>query len=153
MRDSSADPQSMSILTMEVFGTKTRPPCMTCWADFMFQAQSRGTLLPDPEKDAITAIFYCYSNTDNDLPDTTIHPGYHAGYVVVGALANPARLRLDDIPFEVVEDELALINWVIDTVKFCDPDVLAGWELHNSSWGYLAARASGEFGKSSYCNH
>lgn len=119
----------------------------------MFQAQSRGTLLPDPDKDAITAIFYCYSNTDDDLPDTTIHPGYHAGYVVVGALANPARLRLDDIPFEIVEDELALINWVIDTVKFCDPDILAGWELHNSSWGYLAARASGEFGKLSYCNH
>ncbi|KIR32771.1 DNA polymerase zeta subunit [Cryptococcus deuterogattii MMRL2647] len=145
VRDSSGDPQSMSILTMEVFGTKTRPPCMACWADFMFQAQSRGTLLPDPEKDAITAIFYCYFNTDDDLPDTTIHPGYHAGYVVVGALANPARLRLDNIPFEVVEDELALINWVIDTVKFCDPDILAGWELHNSSWGYLAARASGEF--------
>ncbi|OXG52812.1 DNA polymerase zeta subunit [Cryptococcus neoformans] len=127
VRDSSGDPQNMSILTMEVF------------------AQSRGSLLPDPEKDAVTAIFYCYSNTDDDLPDTTIYPGYHAGYVVIGALANPARLRLDDIPFEVVEDELALINWVIDTVKFWDPDVLAGWELHNSSWGYLAARASGEF--------
>ncbi|EAL22753.1 hypothetical protein CNBB2010 [Cryptococcus deneoformans B-3501A] len=127
VRDSSGDPQNMSILTMEVF------------------AQSRGTLLPDPEKDAVTAIFYCYSNTDDDLPDTTIYPGYHAGYVVTSALANPARLRLDDIPFEVVEDELALINWVIDIVKFWDPDVLAGWELHNSSWGYLAARASGEF--------
>lgn len=153
VRDSSGDPQNMSILTMEVFGKKSYLPSMTGWADSMFQAQSRGSLLPDPEKDAVTAIFYCYSNTDDDLPDTTIYPGYHAGYVVIGALANPARLRLDDIPFEVVEDELALINWVIDTVKFWDPDVLAGWELHNSSWGYLAARASGEFGKFSYCNH
>lgn len=153
VRDSSGDPQNMSILTMEVFGKKSYLPSMTGWADSMFQAQSRGSLLPDPEKDAVSAIFYCYSNTDDDLPDTTIYPGYHAGYVVIGALANPARLRLDDIPFEVVEDELALINWVIDTVKFWDPDVLAGWELHNSSWGYLAARASGEFGKFPYCNH
>ncbi|WVO13980.1 hypothetical protein L204_101605 [Cryptococcus depauperatus] len=115
--------QAMTVLTLEVF------------------AQSRGHLLPDPEKDAITAIFYCFQSHDDSLQDTTVHPGYHAGYVVVGALANAARLCLEGIPFEVVEDELELINWVIDTVKYWDPDILAGWEIHNSSWGYLSLRA------------
>lgn len=56
------------------------------------------------------------------------------------------RARLDEIPCHYVESELDLINWVIDAVKDWDPDVLAGWELHNSSWGYLSARAREAFG-------
>ncbi|WVQ98801.1 hypothetical protein IAU59_005932 [Kwoniella sp. CBS 9459] len=129
-KDSERERQNMSVLALEVF------------------AQSRHQLLPDPEKDAITAIFYCYQNEDDTLPDTTIHRGYHAGYVVLSTPESPideARLRLEDVPFTVVESELDLINWVVDTVKGWDPDVLAGWELHNSSWGYLAARAHEEF--------
>ncbi|WVQ71759.1 hypothetical protein IAR50_001300 [Cryptococcus sp. DSM 104548] len=127
-RDASAEAQNMTVLSLEVF------------------AQSRNQLLPDPEKDPVTAIFYCYQNEDDDLPDTTVNPGYYAGYVVIGELANPSRLRLDGVAFDVVESELDLINWVTDNTKYWDPDVLAGWELHNSSWGYLAARAHHEFG-------
>jgi len=29
-----------------------------------------------------------------------------------------------------------------------DPDVLAGWELHNSSWGWISSRADQAFGMS-----
>ncbi|OCF36582.1 DNA polymerase zeta subunit [Kwoniella heveanensis BCC8398] len=129
-KESERERQNMSVLALEVF------------------AQSRHQLLPDPEKDAITAIFYCYQNEDDTLPDTTVHQGYHAGYVVLSmpdSPIDPSRLRLEDVPFTVVESELDLINWVVDTVKGWDPDVLAGWELHNSSWGYLAARAHEEF--------
>ncbi|ODN98467.1 DNA polymerase zeta subunit [Cryptococcus wingfieldii CBS 7118] len=127
-RDASAEAQNMTVLSLEVF------------------AQSRNQLLPDPEKDPVTAIFYCYQNEDDNLPDTTVHPGYYAGYVVIGELANPSRFRLDGVAFDVVESELDLINWVTENTKYWDPDVLAGWELHNSSWGYLAARAHHEFG-------
>ncbi|WVQ78404.1 hypothetical protein IAT38_000490 [Cryptococcus sp. DSM 104549] len=123
----STEGHTMTVMTLETF------------------ALSRHQLLPDPEKDPVAAIFYCYQNMDDSLPDTTVFPGYHAGYVVVGAHANPARLRLDGIPCHVVDNELDLINWVIDTVKDWDPDVLAGWEMHNSSWGYLASRATEEF--------
>nr|XP_031862677.1 uncharacterized protein CI109_001688 [Kwoniella shandongensis]KAA5529749.1 hypothetical protein CI109_001688 [Kwoniella shandongensis] len=127
-RNAEREHQNMSVLALEVFAT------------------SRHQLLPDPEKDAITAIFYCYQNEDDTVPDTTVHPGYHAGYVVLDSpQANPDRMRLDGIPCHVVDGELDLINWVIDTVKGWDPDVLAGWELHNSSWGYLAARANEEY--------
>jgi DNA polymerase zeta len=41
---------------------------------------------------------------------------------------------------------LDLINTVIDMVKMWDPDVLAGWELHNSSWGWISSRADQAFG-------
>lgn len=57
------------------------------------------------------------------------------------------RLRLDEIPCEIVSTELDLINHVIDMVKGWDPDVLAGWEMHNASWGYLSSRADQAFGK------
>lgn len=105
--------------------------------------------MPDPEKDEITAVFYCYQNEDPTLSDTTIHTGYHAGYVVVDSpQIRGGRLGMEDVPCHVVDCELDLINWMIDTVKMWDPDVLAGWELHNSSWGYLSSRSQEAFGAS-----
>jgi len=98
-------------------------------------------------------VFFCYQNEDDSLPDTTIHHGYYAGYVVVDKSGSSARrFQLDDVPCAVVESELDLINWVVDLVKGWDPDVLAGWELHNSSWGYLASRANEAFGERTNSN-
>jgi DNA polymerase zeta len=109
-------------------------------------ATSRHQLLPDPEKDELTAVFFCFQNEDDGLPDTTTHRGYHAGYVVIDSpQTQGGRARLEGLPCHVVDSELDLINWVIDSVKTWDPDVLAGWELHNASWGYLAARANEAF--------
>lgn len=102
--------------------------------------------MPDPEKDEITGVFYCYQNEDDTLRDTTTHRGYHAGFVVIDSpQIRNGRLGLEGIPCHVVNSELELVNWVIDTVKAWDPDVLAGWELHNSSWGWLSARANEQF--------
>lgn len=115
-------------------------------ADEHHVAKSRHQLLPDPEKDEITAIFYCYQNEDETLPDTTTHSGYYAGYIVVDSNAvRDGRVRLDGIPCQVVDSELDLINAVIDMVKEWDPDVLSGWELHNASWGYVSSRADQAF--------
>lgn len=105
--------------------------------------------MPDPEKDEVTAVFFCYQNEDDTLPDTTIHRGYYAGYAVIDSQqTREERLRLDGVPCAILDSELDLLNWVIDCVKGWDPDVLAGWELHNSSWGYLASRANEAFGRS-----
>ena len=109
-------------------------------------AKSRHQLLPDPEKDELAAVFFCYQNEDDSLEDTTVHANYHAGLVVIDSpQLRSGRLGLEGIPCHVVDSELDLINWMIDTVKAWDPDVLAGWELHNSSWGYLSARAHEAF--------
>ena len=95
-------------------------------------------------------MFYCLQNDDPALADTTLHGGYHAGYVVVdGAAPGVLRAQLPGIPCEYVDGEIDLINWIIDRVTDWDPDVLSGWELHNSSWGYLAARAYQGFGETS----
>lgn len=130
-KDAEREAQNMSVLCIEVF------------------AKSRHQLLPNPENDEITAIFFCYQNEDESLPDTTSHTGYYAGYAVVdGAQTRDGRAVLDDIPCTVVNAEIDLINWLIDLVKHWDPDVLAGWELHNASWGYVTARAQESFSES-----
>ena len=99
----------------------------------------------------MTAVFYCYQNEDENLPDTTSHSGYHAGFVVVDSpQVRHGRLGMGNVPCHVVDSELDLINWMIDTVQNWDPDVLAGWELHNSSWGWLAARANESFSELAY---
>ncbi|WVQ70034.1 uncharacterized protein L199_008258 [Kwoniella botswanensis] len=130
-KESEREQQNMSVLALEVF------------------AQSRHQLLPDPEKDPITAVFYCYQNDDPTLPDNTVHKGYHTGYLCLKSpTMDESRLRTlnkDNIPCDIFDSELDLINHIIDITKSWDPDVLAGWELHNSSWGYLVSRANEEF--------
>lgn len=122
--------QNMSVLLLEVF------------------APSRLHFLPDPKQDDIVAVFFCFQNDRADLPNTTRFPGYHAGYVVVDSVQTAnGRAKIEGVPCHYVDSELDLINWVIDAVKDWDPDVLAGWELHNASWGYLQARAYEEFGR------
>jgi DNA polymerase zeta len=41
---------------------------------------------------------------------------------------------------EVVSTELDLLNVLIDIVRDCDPDILAGWQVQTASWGYIEAR-------------
>jgi len=142
-KESEREHQNMSVLAIEVFGESDSQ------AELMI-AKSRHQLLPDPDKDEVTAVFFCYQNEDDTLPDTTIHRGYYAGYAVVNSQqTHEARLKLEGIPCTILDSELDLMNWVIDIVKGWDPDVLSGWELHNSSWGYLASRANEAFSEAS----
>jgi DNA polymerase zeta len=98
-------------------------------------ATSRGELVPDPKTDPLAAIFYSFQDSD-------VEPGssdFRKGAIIVGnALLDPRSLR--DIPSQVVETELDLLNTVVDLVLGLDPDIVTGWEVQSSSWGYLGAR-------------
>lgn len=50
VRDSSGDPQNMSILTMEVFGKKALLLSMTCGADLFFKLNREVLSSPTPKK-------------------------------------------------------------------------------------------------------
>jgi DNA polymerase zeta len=64
---------------------------------------------------------------------------FQKGVVVVrNALMDPRALR--DIPGQVVSTELDLLNTIVDLVLDLDPDIVTGWEVQSSSWGYLSAR-------------
>lgn len=111
-------------------------------------ATSRLRLLPDPEQDAITAVFYCLQDEQIDLPDYQGKEGYHAGMIALqDKRLDPRRISLPEVEITYVEDELELMNYIIDKVREWNPDILAGWEVHSSSWGYLSQRLNKEFGE------
>lgn len=60
---------------------------------------------------------------------------------------NLRRLNIPDVEIELVDSELDMFNSIITIVRELDPEILAGWEIHNGSWGYLFERAHHELGK------
>jgi DNA polymerase zeta len=107
-------------------------------------------MLPDPKQDAIAAVFYCLQDVKTELDQPMSEHGYYTGIWMVESEKNKlARLgTLKGLAVEYFDSELDLFNEIVDKVRAWDPDVLAGWEVHGASWGFLAGRASEEFGKS-----
>lgn len=98
-------------------------------------APSRGNLVPDPSTDPLAAVVYSFQDSDVEPSSSDIR----RGVILVGnALLDSRALR--DIPSQVVVAELDLLNTVVDLVLDLDPDVVTGWEVQSSSWGYLSAR-------------
>ncbi|PNS15923.1 DNA polymerase zeta catalytic subunit [Sphaceloma murrayae] len=106
---------------------------------------SRADLAPDPELDEISAIFWCLDSDDDAVADR--EDGLRFGVLVLDVSGDDddsltARIKKQtavEVAFEC--DELDLLNHVVDIVREFDPDILSGYEVHNSSWGYLIERA------------
>ncbi|KAL1622191.1 DNA polymerase zeta [Diplodia seriata] len=111
--------QYMSIMSLEV------------------HVNSRGTLLPDPALDEIACIFWCVQ-TDEDEDE-----GVYLGVMALSHANGIAKRMAQTLSLEVQyeEDELDLLNKMVDIVREFDPDILTGYEVHNSSWGYVIERA------------
>ncbi|KAI7784604.1 hypothetical protein LA080_009541 [Diaporthe eres] len=104
---------------------------------------SRGRLVPNPEEDEIQCIFWATKSDENSqdgsqLPDSTL-----AGIVVVSEDGEIAQRIRRHTKVEVIEEpsELDAMVRMIEIVRTHDPDILAGFEVHGSSWGYLVERA------------
>lgn len=98
-------------------------------------ALSRGKFVPNPNADPLTAIFYSFQDSDVEPSSSDVRKGI----IVVGNALLGSRV-LRDIPSQVVATELDLLNTVVDVVLDFDPDVVCGWEIQSSSWGYIDAR-------------
>ncbi|KAJ3125155.1 DNA polymerase zeta, partial [Physocladia obscura] len=108
--------------------------------------------LPDPKSEAVIAIFYCFQgHTENSRHRNNGHrSGYHVGAIIVGdneddELEKPMPFRLNGIsgyPVETVETEIQLLHTLVAKIREFDPDILLGYEVHLSSWGYLIERAN-----------
>jgi DNA polymerase zeta len=116
--------QYMSILSLEV------------------HVNSRGSLVPDPAEDEVQCIFYSIRGEENA---TTDRP--RAGILCLASEDGIFERISKQVPVDVEyeEDELDLINRIVDIVRQFDPDILTGYEVHNSSWGYLIERARLKF--------
>ncbi|KAF0683127.1 Aste57867_24815 [Aphanomyces stellatus] len=102
---------------------------------------TRGTLLPDPAVDAVWAIAYAVEANEGGECNT------ETGLLVVddsNAAPSMSLLRLgnQNVRLTVVVDEAALFEAVDKLVHAWDPDFLLGFEVQQSSWGYLIDRAT-----------
>ncbi|KAM0717908.1 hypothetical protein Q7P37_006240 [Cladosporium fusiforme] len=101
---------------------------------------TRADLSPDPEKDEVNMVVWC-------LAEEQLDEDAKLGIVI---LANPKDESLTErirrtvgntVQIDEEDDELDLFNRMVDIVRSHDPDILTGYEVHNSSWGYLIERA------------
>ncbi|RKF75527.1 DNA polymerase zeta catalytic subunit [Golovinomyces cichoracearum] len=104
---------------------------------------TRKELSPDPEKDEVKCLFWCL-RSDLENPEPTITPmNPHLGVVVSSEDKEMAeRIRKQfSLEVNVETSELDLMLRLVDIVRNHDPDILTGYEIQNSSWGYLVERA------------
>ncbi|KAM0465368.1 hypothetical protein ACHAPV_001414 [Trichoderma viride] len=118
--------QYMSIMSLEV------------------HVNTRGNFVPNPEEDEVQCIFWHWKD-DEAIASTDLEtPAKSKSGILVlsadGALADRIGHAVSD---EVIHEssELDLLNRMIEIVRVYDPDVLTGYEVHGSSWGYLIERA------------
>jgi DNA polymerase zeta len=105
---------------------------------------TRGKLVPNPEEDEVQCIFWCTASDENFNRSTQDRAdGFKSGLIVLsedGELAQKIRMQTTA---EVQEEssELDLMVKMVEVVRTQDPDILTGYEVHGSSWGYLIERA------------
>ncbi|KAJ3235350.1 DNA polymerase zeta [Chytriomyces hyalinus] len=110
--------------------------------------------LPDPKVNGILACFYCFQGQDERIARANGHrAGYHVGAILVEDEENPPDSRRFPYKFngisgyavQVVPNELELLQALVQKVREFDPDILLGYEVHKSSWGYIIDRAIGHY--------
>ncbi|GAA5859597.1 hypothetical protein JCM8547_006156 [Rhodosporidiobolus lusitaniae] len=127
---SQREKQHMAVLAMEL------------------HVHSRGKLLPNPQYDAIEVLFYCLQSDNDDLLVNGRSDNTHVGILMVGDEIDIKRkLGNPDFVVEAVENEEKLIERFVEKLRYdWDPECVAGFEVHHSSWGYLLERADFAYG-------
>ena len=104
---------------------------------------TRNNMLPDPEQDTISCIFWCVQSDDIGLEVNGVNEGTHVGILGLSEGESIASKISKQTSVEVEKEstELDLITRAVDIVRNYDPDILTGYEVHNGSWGYMIERA------------
>ncbi|KAL2161159.1 hypothetical protein VTH06DRAFT_8378 [Thermothelomyces fergusii] len=104
---------------------------------------TRGKLVPNPEHDEVQCIFWCLRSDEQCLLGSQSRDDTICGVVVLSKDGRLAQQIRRQISVEVAEEssELDLMIRMVEIVRAHDPDILAGYEVHGSSWGYLIERA------------
>lgn len=104
---------------------------------------TRGSLVPNPDEDEIGCVFWCLQSEDEDLEINGVAGSTHVGLLALSKEGGLAHKIAQLTPVEVEEEtsELDLITRMVDIVRYYDPDILTGYEVHGSSWGYIIERA------------
>lgn len=97
--------------------------------------KTRGALSANHDEDEISCIFWCIQSEDVDIEVNSNLPGVHAGMIYQGESEEPkARIsKALRIAVEHEPTELDLINRLIDIVRYYNPDIITGYEVHRTS--------------------
>ncbi|RMZ88497.1 hypothetical protein DV736_g4272, partial [Chaetothyriales sp. CBS 134916] len=129
--------QYMSIMSLEV------------------HVNTRGSLVPNPEDDAVSCIFWCVQADDdnNGIECDTEQENRIMGILAVADKPATVKNITRSVTCNVDEEssELDLLTRLVDIIRIHDPDILTGFEVHNSSWGYLIERARFKYDLN-FCN-
>jgi len=108
---------------------------------------TRGNLVPNPEQDKVSCIFWCLQSDDEDLEVNGVNEGTHVGVLALSEEGGLGQQIAQQTSVEVEEEssELDMITRMVDIVRTYDPDILTGYEVHGGSWGYLIERARCEY--------
>ncbi|KAI1211922.1 uncharacterized protein F4807DRAFT_381665 [Annulohypoxylon truncatum] len=106
---------------------------------------TRGKLFPNPEEDEVQCIFWCSKSDENFATGDSASLSVQSGIIVLSEDGLLARRLQKESPIrtEIIEEtsELDLMVRMVEIVRTHDPDILTGYEVHGSSWGYLIERA------------
>ena len=104
---------------------------------------TRGNLVPNPEQDEISCVFWCLQSDEEGNDTNNGHEGTHVGILALSESGGLAHKISKQAAVEVEEEpnELDLIIRLVNIVRNHDPDILTGFEVHGGSWGYMIERA------------
>ncbi|KAI5921133.1 DNA polymerase family B [Camillea tinctor] len=97
---------------------------------------TRGKLVPNPEEDEVQCIFWCSKSDEASM-------AIQAGIIVLSEDGLLTQAMKRGTSAEIIEEssELDVMVRMVEIVRTYDPDILTGYEVHGSSWGYLIERA------------
>ncbi|KAJ2234000.1 DNA polymerase zeta [Coemansia sp. RSA 485] len=96
---------------------------------------------PDPHTDCVLCVVTCFSKGTHYSGDVRQHPKIQVVVWTWGPEAQSSRLGLSSgIEQRNFADEQSLINDLAQWTCKVDPDILSGYEVQSSSWGFLIQR-------------
>ncbi|KAG6031161.1 hypothetical protein E4U41_007696, partial [Claviceps citrina] len=105
---------------------------------------TRGKYVPNPEEDEVQCIFWACKSDEMMRHSQNPSDAVETGIIVLSPDGSSrGRMMRKPTSTEVVAEssELDLMIRMVEVVRTYDPDILTGYEVHGSSWGYLIERA------------
>ncbi|KAK8877157.1 DNA polymerase family B [Apiospora arundinis] len=104
---------------------------------------TRGRLVPNPEEDEVQCIFWCSKSDEHLNASDGASSDLRSGIIVASENGHMVEKIRSQTTAEIYEEssELDLMVRMVEIVRTHDPDILTGYEVHGSSWGFLIERA------------
>ncbi|XP_055919384.1 DNA polymerase zeta catalytic subunit isoform X2 [Eupeodes corollae] len=105
---------------------------------------TREDLLPNPQFDAISCIFYAVENSIPTLENSE-ELSKTSGLILISdgnsSISSNLNYIGSDVKVKEVANEIEGLAQLIDVCSYWDPDIFVGYEIEMSSWGYVMERA------------